>query len=104
MKYIIDIDGTLCTQTHNGEYTKAKPHKRRISQVNDLYDQGDEIHLWTARGGNSGKDWSELTKRQIEEWGVKHHSLSFKKPAYDIWIDDKAINAKDFFYDIDNRI
>ena len=96
MKYIVDIDGTICNNTH-GEYVAALPMQDRIEYFNRLYDQGHEIHYWTARGGNSGLDWSELTQRQLDSWGVKYTSLRTGKPAYDLWIDDKAINADTFF-------
>ena len=62
-----------------------------------MFDEGNELHYWTARGGNSGKDWTELTKKQLDEWGVKHTAIQMKKPVYDYWIDDRAINIKDFF-------
>jgi hypothetical protein len=97
MKYMIDIDGTICTLTVNSNYVYAEPFVNRIAHFNDLYDQGHEIHYWTARGGTTGKDWSELTKKQLAEWNVKYTSVSFKKPSYDIWIDDKAHNVDNYF-------
>ena len=36
MRYVIDIDGTICTNT-NGNYEKAIPYKDRIDKVNKLY-------------------------------------------------------------------
>lgn len=96
MKYMVDIDGTICTIT-NGAYADAKPFESRIAYFNRLYDQGHEIHYWTARGGTSGLDWSDLTKSQLTEWGVKYTSFRTGKPAYDLWIDDKAINVETFF-------
>lgn len=96
-KYMVDIDGTICNNTF-GQYEKAKPYAERIKVINDLYDTGHRITYWTARGGNTGTDWSELTKKQLTEWGCKYHELKMQKPAYDIWIDDKAIWSEDFFY------
>ena len=96
MKYIMDIDGTICTNT-NGDYEKATPYLDRIDYINHLYDKGHEIHYWTARGGNSRRYLSELTKKQLKEWGCKYTSLRCDKPAYDYWIDDKAFNDRDFF-------
>lgn len=93
---MIDIDGTICTNT-NGKYELAEPYTNRIQRFNDLYDQGHEIHYWTARGANTGIDWTELTQFQMNLWGVKFTSLKMKKPAYDIWIDDKAFNVKEYF-------
>ena len=96
MKYIIDIDGTICTVT-NGDYPNAEPYISRISHFNMLYDAGNEIHYWTARGANTGKDWEELTIKQLNAWGVKYTTASTGKPAYDIWIDDKAFNVGTYF-------
>jgi hypothetical protein len=95
---MVDIDGTICTNT-NGDYPNAQPILYRINYFNHLYDQGHEVHYWTARGGNSGKDWSELTLQQLKDWGVKYTSLRMNKPAYDVWVDDKAFNVESYFYD-----
>ena len=96
MEYMVDIDGTICYNT-NSEYESSKPDNDRINHFNRLFDEGNEIHYWTARGANSGKDWEEFTVRQLEEWGVKYTSVRFGKPHYDIWIDDKAQNDKEYF-------
>ncbi len=100
--YIIDIDGTICTQTFfkNGrlDYFKAKPFYERIKKINKLYEEGNDIHYWTARGVVSGIDHLELTKQQLKDWGCKYTSLRVgDKPHYDVWIDDKAINSEDYF-------
>ena len=103
MKYIVDIDGTICSKTF-GKYEQATPIQKRINFFNEAYEKGHEVVYWTARGSNSGKDWSELTKQQLLDWNVKYTQLLFNKPSYDIWIDDKAFNVERFFNDIDNRI
>jgi hypothetical protein len=94
--YVIDIDGTICN-TSDGMYNSSHPYPTRIDYVNKLYDEGHTIIYWTARGGNSGLDWSDLTKQQLDSWGCKYHELRMKKPVYDVWVDDKAINDKAFF-------
>ncbi len=102
-KYMVDIDGTICTQVRpKPDYPNHKPHKERIEMMNKLYDDGHEIHYWTARGSGSGKDWREFTKNQLKEWGVKATSINCGKPMYDVWVDDKAINDKTFF-DVNNN-
>lgn len=93
---MVDIDGTICTNT-NGEYAKAEPLTDRIEKLNKLFDEGHEIHYWTARGGNTGIDWSILMLNQLREWGVKYTTANMGKPVYDVWIDDKAVSDKDFF-------
>ena len=100
--YIIDIDGTICSQTFsiNGikDYKAAKPYKDRIKYINKLFDEGNEIHYWTARGSVSGIDHTDLTKKQLKKWACKFTSLRVgDKPHYDIWIDDKAIWSEEFF-------
>ena len=96
MIYIVDIDGTICRSVR-ADYTTAIPLMDRIEKINGLVDQGHEVHYWTARGGRTGKDWSDLTKQQLDEWGCKYTSLKMGKPSYDVWIDDLAINANNFF-------
>jgi hypothetical protein len=96
MKYLVDIDGTICTNTF-GDYQNAQPFVDRIEHFNNLFDQGHEIHYWTARGGNSGVDWTILTKQQFVNWQVKYTTLKLGKPTYDIWIDDKAVNSEVYY-------
>lgn len=96
MKYVIDIDGTICTNTY-GDYEYAEPFVDRIAYLNSLYDKGHEIHYWTARGSNSGIDWETFTLKQLKDWGCKYTTAKVGKPAYDIWVDDKAFSDRDFF-------
>lgn len=96
MKLIVDIDGTICTNT-NGEYEKAEPIVERIEHLNKLYDSGHEIHYWTARGSKSGLDWTELTGQQLKKWNVKYTTYKVGKPHYDYWIDDKAMDSELYF-------
>jgi hypothetical protein len=97
MKFMVDIDGTICTIVGDGDYSNAKPLLKRIHTLNKLYDEGHEIHYWTARGSSSGKNWRELTEMQLKWWGCKYTTMSLGKPSYDVWIDDKASNPNDFF-------
>lgn len=96
MKYTVDIDNTIC-ETQGNDYPNSKPLLDRIQKINTLYDAGHEIHYWTARGSNSGVDWLQLTLEQLKVWGCKYTTAKTGKPAYDIWIDDKAINAEQYF-------
>jgi glycerol-3-phosphate cytidylyltransferase len=94
MIYCFDLDGTICTTGDNHDYSSAIPIDGMVQKINELY-KNNYIKIFTARGATSGIDWSELTKKQIHEWGIKHHELILnKKPSYDIFIDDKAISAE----------
>jgi len=90
MIYIVDIDGTICLSPPSGDYTQSQPLQERIDRVNQLYDQGNTIIYWTARGMSRGLDFSELTEKQLKQWGCKYHELRMRKPSYDVWVDDKA--------------
>jgi len=100
MKYIVDIDGTICSQQRNGEYHLAQPYQERIAQINQLYDSGHHVVYWTARGMNTGVDYFLLTQQQLAKWNCKYHELRMQKPTYDVWIDDKA---KWIFSDVDQQ-
>lgn len=99
MIYFVDIDETICQSPENRDYSLAVPHLDRISKINNLYDAGNTVIYWTARGTGSGIDWREVTEKQFKEWGVKYHDLRFGKPIYDLFIDDKNINSDLFFDD-----
>ena len=86
----VDIDGTICTD-EKGVYDKAKPRQEQIDKINKLYDGGNTIIYWTARGSVTGVDWYELTKSQLTLWGCKYHDLRVgTKPHYDLFICDKS--------------
>ena len=68
----------------------AKQNHEAIELMNEMYDLGNTIIYWTARGTITGIDWYDLTKSQFKEWGVKYHDLRMGKPAYDLFICDKT--------------
>ena len=92
----IDIDDTICNTPDTSDYSKSFPIIENIEKANALYDQGHSIIYWTARGTQSGKDWSSLTKDQLKSWGVKYDNIVFGKPYYVVFIDDKNINVLNF--------
>ena len=97
----VDIDETICHRessvdfgvTH--DYTKAKPIKENIDKINKLYDEGNTIVYWTARGSRKQIDWTELTTQQLNKWGAKYHELKVNKPFYDVFIEDKAFRIEE---------
>ena len=100
MRYCFDIDGTLCDTPNNEkgkpDYLNAQPFPFMVQQVNRLYDEGHYIIMQTARGKGSGIDHTELTTKQLNEWGYKYHELfpMFCKPTADLFIDDKGIDVE----------
>lgn len=93
----VDIDETICISPESRDYSQAIPNSDRIDMINKLYEEGNTIVYWTARGTGSGIDWREVTEKQFQTWGVKYHKLKLGKPLYDMFIDDKNINSERFF-------
>ena len=91
----VDIDGTICISI-DSNYNQSSPINQHIKKINNLYDKGNEIIYWTARGQSSGKDWSDLTKKQLNDWGCKYNKLIMNnKPHYDLLICDKTLRIED---------
>jgi len=93
----VDIDDTICTTPENGTYKDAEPIPKRIAKINELYDEGNVIVYYTARGMITGIDWRKITEEQLEKWGCKYHELRLDKPAFDLLIDDRSIHPDLFF-------
>ena len=98
MNIYVDIDETICTTPGDKkiarDYSKSKPIKENIEKVNKLFDHGNTIIYWTARGTKTKMSWFKVTYNQLIEWGAKFHELRMGKPAYDLLICDKAINTE----------
>jgi hypothetical protein len=93
----VDIDETICLTPCSLDYTKAQPIEKNIEKINKLYDEGNTIIYWTARGSGTGLNWYDVTGAQLKEWGAKYHDYKVGKPVYDLFICDKAMNSLDFF-------
>jgi len=92
----VDIDHTIF-DTNGMDYESSLPMNDRIEKINKLYDEGHTVIYWTARGTKSKIDYYDLTKNQLDKYGVKYHELKLKKPVYDLFIDDKNINSEEYF-------
>jgi len=93
----VDIDETICITAKDRNYENSKPIYDRIRKINDLYDKGNTIVYWTARGSTTGLDWTETTKKQLNRWGAKHHDVKLGKPHFDLYICDKSVNSESYF-------
>ena len=107
MKYVIDIDGTICDKQENHDYDKSFPYHKRITKINQLYDEGNQIVYYTARGMGRNENnaalaieqFYSLTEEQLKEWGAKYTQLMLGKPSADVYVDDKGISDGNFFRD-----
>lgn len=94
----VDIDETICCYLGERKYDLATPLYNNINKINKLYDAGNTITYWSARGSTTGIDWYDLTHKQLLKWGCKFHKLSVgEKPPYDLLICDKAVNTSEYF-------
>ena len=94
----VDIDDTICYRnTTELDYTKSLPYKERIEKINKLFDEGNIIIYWTARGTKTGLNWFDVTLNQLKLWNCKFTELRMGKPNYDLFIDDKNINSDVYF-------
>ena len=97
-KAFVDIDETICFYKDERIYELAIPNKTNIDKINKLKKQGWHITYYTARGGFSKIDYTELTTKQLNEWGCKYDDIitgyskdgNATKPSFDLVIDDKA--------------
>jgi len=96
--YCFDIDGTICV-TNGLDYESSEPIVERIEKINQLHAEGHIIKFLTARGSQTGIDWTEVTKSQLMVWGARYHELHLGKPFADYYVDDKAISDQDFNWD-----
>ena len=104
MTYVFDLDGTLCN-TVGTDYDNAEPIQKRIDQVNKLHYDGHIIIINTGRyvsmvSGkciNVNRGFNRVVE-QLDKWGVKYTDVRVgNKIIADIYVDDKAVNARDFF-------
>ena len=103
ISFVFDIDDTICNNK-NRDYENATPFKEIIEKINYLYDNGAKITLYTSRGMVScNGDLEKIIKKNkdvLERWlqknNVHYTELVFGKPLGDLYVDDKAMNVKEF--------
>ena len=102
-----DLDDVICWHHPDydklgiGKYGYCEPIDNGVQLVNDYYEKGYRIIIYTARGmaiynGNVNMVYEnlyDLTHSHLIEWGVKFHRLVMGKLSYDLLIDDKAISS-----------
>ena len=98
-RFVFDIDGVIALKREDLDYGQALPNEKMIKIINQLFDWGNEIVLFTARGYVTGLDWEPTTKDQMERWGVKYTELHMGKPNADFYVDDRMIGL-DALYEL----
>lgn len=107
-----DLDDVICYRDPKyegegiGKYNHCYPYEGTVRLINELYQAGFYIKIYTARGmtqleGDVNRIYDELyqlTFDSLTGWGVKFHELIMGKIHYDILIDDKAMNSLDMSF------
>jgi capsule biosynthesis phosphatase len=96
---VVDVDDTISTTVDHRDYANAIPKTDVIQRINELYDAGVNIVLYTARGMYTfDGDIQAIEKYNrpiLEAWlsvhDVKYTTLKFGKPLAVYYVDDKAI-------------
>ena len=102
-----DLDDVICwhhpdyDEVGVDKYYHCEPIESGVELVNEYYDKGYRIIIYTARGmgaydGNVNLVYErlyDLTFNHLKEWGVKFHRLVMGKLSYELLIDDKAISS-----------
>lgn len=99
---VVDIDDTI-SFTYNRDFLNSEPNQPVIDKINELYDNGWNIILFTARGGKScitleekELKYRDITEKWLQAHNVKYHKLIFGKPNADYYVDDKNISIDEF--------
>jgi capsule biosynthesis phosphatase len=101
MRICFDLDNTICSSTNDYSASTLKSEFRDL--IVSLKNQGHIIIIYTARrmgthSGNVGKVVAEigaLTLQQLKDWDIPYDEIYFGKPAAELYVDDKAVNALD---------
>lgn len=84
MVFVVDIDDCLLLYENSREYKDAIPNTKEIKKLNELY-RNNTIILHT------GRNWDkyDMTKKQMKQFGIKHHELVMGKPQ-GVYIDSDS--------------
>lgn len=92
MTIAVDMDGVLCSEEKTFDRALAKPKPGARERLHAWKRAGHTVIVFTARS------WSEF--RMTEAWLKRHKmpysSLVMGKPAYDVFVDDRALRFTDW--------
>jgi hypothetical protein len=108
LKIAVDFDGTLCRYAFPDIGEPTQDQKDLMVRLIEMRNDGHKIILWTNRGDN--EEYSSLT--EVIDWcrerGLEFDAVNTNLPGQkklsgpspkimaDIYIDDLAVNVKDW--------
>lgn len=103
MRYVVDIDNTIFKSekiekgTHC-EYRIISCNFDLVNKINELYEKGNDIIIYTARHWNVLKQ----TIKHLQDYRIKYTTVVMGKPVGDYYIDDKGITHEEFLKEVGN--
>jgi len=88
----VDIDGVLTNETKGHDYKTRTANELNIAKINELFNLGFYIHLWTSRYPED----QEVTLNWLSDHSVCFNKLTLGKLQYTKLIDDKSIDLNSF--------
>ena len=99
---VVDIDDTISFTTDR-KFSESVPNEPVINKINELYDKGWKIIIFTARGAKSCNTleeriakYNEVTRNWLDAHNVHYTDVVFGKPNADIYVDDKNMSIDEF--------
>lgn len=99
---VIDLDDTIC-YTENRDFENSTPNEEVINKINELYNKGWKIIIYTARGAKScntleerEQKYRDITEKWLKKNNVQYNELVFGKMNADYYVDDKNMSIEDF--------
>ncbi len=96
MRVCVDLDGTICELSPDGDYARARPLPGAREALRELRRRGAYIIIYTARrmrthNGDLAKvcaDIGDLTVSWLKEHDIPYDEIIFGKPYANVYIDD----------------
>jgi uncharacterized HAD superfamily protein len=85
----VDLDGTLTEEIcwNKDEILNATPNNKIVRLVNEMYENGYFIIIYSARR----RQFKKASEKWLRRNGVNYHQFGPRKMVYDWLIDDHAV-------------
>lgn len=88
----VDLDGVLHDWRNPVEgRTMGAPLPGAVQAMTELMLEGDTLIVFTCRDDSTG-----YITRWLDYWHVPYHEVTSRKPAADVYLDDKALRHRDW--------
>lgn len=88
----IDLDGVICSEEKTFEKPLAQLNPGAYEFFKEAKELGHTLVIWTARGWEQYK----VTSHWLDIQGIEYDQLVMGKPIFDVFIDDRAVDHKDW--------